>query len=220
VKADKPIRVLLADDFGVVRHGLSVLMETIPDVELVGQAEDGEQAIQKCGELDPDVVLIDLKMPTMDGIQAMRKIHELYPHINMIVLTSFQDNQLVREALQAGAIGYLMKDGSVDTVIAAIRAAQEGKHTLSEEATKALIDISVNAPEQGKEHRTYNLSERELQVLECIVEGMTNREIAEKLIVSRSTVKFHVSSILAKLNVTSRTEATTLAIRSGLIELF
>lgn len=218
--AEKRIKILIADDYQVVRHGLSVLMRTENDFEIVAFAKDGQEAIDLCEARDPDVLLIDIKMPRVDGIQAMREIHERFPHIRMIALTSYQEDELIQSALKAGAVGYLMKDGSIDSVIQAVRKAYDGKHALSEEAVKMLVDLSIKQKENNSDRGDYNLSEREIEVLECIVEGMTNNQIADKLVVSRSTVKFHVSSILNKLNVSSRTEASTMAIREGLIKAF
>lgn len=209
----KPIRVMIVDDHLVVRSGLSVFFRAFNDLELVGEASNGLEAFQRAGELHPDVVLMDLMMPEMDGIEATRKIRAAYPEVQIVALTSFKDDSSVREVLKAGAIGYLFKNASVDELAAAIRSAHQGKLTLAQEAARALIDGATK--ESITPH--FHLTEREIEVLRLMIQGMNNPEIAEKLIVSRSTVKFHVSSILAKLGVNSRTEAVALAVQHKLV---
>lgn len=206
------IRVIVVDDHDMVRRGLAVFLRTFDDLELVGEASDGEEALRAVEELRPDVVLMDLRMPGVDGVEATRRIRQQYPETQIIALTSFKDERLVHDALQAGAIAYLLKNASVDDLASAIRAANAGKPTLSPEATQVLIE-QTRRPTPSQ----FNLSERELDVLEQMVEGLTNRQIAEALSISRSTVKFHVSSILAKLNVSSRTEAVALAMQHNLV---
>lgn len=213
-EADQTIRVIVVDDHDMVRRGLSVFIKTFDDLELVGEAADGEEALQLVEELRPDVVLMDLRMHGQDeGIEATHLIRQSYPETQVIALTSFQGEKLVHDALKAGAIGYLLKNASVEELADAIRAAKAGKPTLSPEATQILINQTRNpTPSQ------FNLSARELEVLAQMVEGLTNRQIAEALSISRSTVKFHVSSILAKLNVSSRTEAVALAMQHNLVD--
>ena len=205
------IRVMLVDDHAVVRSGLSAFLMVNPDLELVGEAEDGQQAVQRAGLLHPDVILMDLMMPVMDGITATRAIKRQYPAMQIIALTSFQEDELVQGALQAGAVGYLMKDVTARQLAAAIRSAKAGKMTLSPEATQAL----VRAAQQAQETET--LTERELDVLKLMVEGLNNAEIAERLVVSLSTVKYHISNILGKLGVDNRVAAVTLAIQRRLV---
>ncbi len=207
-----PIRVLLVDDHAVVRSGLSAFLMSFDDLELVGEAAHGDEALRLCEEAQPDVVLMDLVMPGMDGVATTRALRARFPNIQVIVLTSFPDEQLVQAALQSGAISYLLKNVSADELSAAIRAAFAGRPTLAPEATRALIQAASRPPAPGDD-----LTEREREVLALIVEGLHNQDIAERLFVSRSTVKSHVSNILSKLGVTSRAEAVALALRQGLV---
>ena len=206
-----PIRILLVDDHDMVRRGLAVFLLAYNDFLLVGEAANGAEALEKCAELHPDVVLMDLMMPVMDGVTAIRAIRERQPSIQMIALTSFSEEKLVQDSLQAGAIGYLFKNASVDELALAIRAARVGQPTLAPEATRMLIHKTMQPASPEK-----NLTERERDVLRLMVDGRSNPEIAEQLIVSRSTVKTHVSHILEKLGVNSRLEAVALAIRHQL----
>ena len=205
------IRVMLVDDHTVVRSGLGAFLSVNPDLELVGEAENGDEAVVRCGLLKPDVVLMDLMMPGTDGVTATRLIHEKYPSVRVIALTSFQENSLVQGALEAGATGYLMKNVSARELAAAIQAAYQGKMTLSPEAAEALIHAQVRAQEIDC------LTEREREVLKLMVDGMSNAEIAECLVVSLSTVKFHIGNILMKLRVDNRVAAVTLAMQNKLI---
>lgn len=210
----RPIRVLLVDDHAVVRSGLSAFLLAFDDLELVGEASSGERAILLCQQVQPDVVLMDLMMPGMDGATATRKIREQCPQTQVIALTSFKEKEMVEAALQAGAIGYLLKDVSADELANAIRAAAAGKPTLAPEAAQVLIE-GTRVP---ADHPGSDLTERERQVLALMVEGLNNQQIAEKLVVSLSTVKFHVSSILAKLGASSRTEAASIALKNHLVK--
>ncbi len=208
---DKKIRVMLVDDHAVIRSGLGAFLSVIPDLELVGEAENGDEAVVRCGLLKPDVVLMDLIMPGTDGVAATRIIHEKYPSVHVLALTSFQEDGLVQGALQAGATGYLMKNVSARELAAAIRAAYAGKMTLSPEAAEAL----VHANAQAKEAEVF--TEREREVLKLMVDGLNNAEIAERLVVSLSTVKYHISNILMKLGVDNRVAAVTTAIQKKLV---
>ncbi len=206
------IRVLVVDDHDMVRSGLSAFLMTTDDLELVGEASDGEQAVQLADELRPDVVLMDLIMPGMDGVAATHAIRSKYPETQVIALTSFGEEKLVRTAVQAGAIAYLLKNVSADQLADAIRAAYAGRSTLSPEAAETLVRSASQS-----ENRIPELTPRERQVLELMAEGLNNSQIAERLVVSRSTIKYHVSNILSKLGVTSRAEAIALAMRRHLI---
>jgi NarL family two-component system response regulator LiaR len=210
---EQVIRVLLVDDHAVVRSGLSAFLMVFDDLELVGEAGSGEEALRLCRQLQPDVVLMDLVMPGMDGADATQRIKEECADIQVVALTSFKEKDLVERALQAGAIGYLLKNISADELANAIRAAHAGQPTLAPEATQALIQLTTSPSEP-----VFDLTERELDVLTLMVEGLSNPDIAERLIVSRSTVKFHVSNILSKLGVSSRTEAVALALQKKLVE--
>lgn len=209
-----PIRVMLVDDHAVVRSGLSAFLMTYEDLELVGEASDGEEAVVEADRVRPDVILMDLVMPRADGATAIRAIRDRNPDVQMIALTSFKEQDLVQQALRAGAIGYLLKDVSADELADAIRAAHAGRPTLAPEAAEALIRSARNA---GSTALGHDLTDREREVLELMVEGLNNNEISERLIVSRSTVKFHVSNILSKLGVSSRTEAVAIALQQNLV---
>jgi two-component system, NarL family, response regulator LiaR len=208
-----PIRVLLVDDHAVVRSGLTAFLLAFDDLELVAEAGSGEEAVRHCNQLKPDVVLMDLVMPGMDGAQATRAIREKCPEIQVIALTSFKEKELVEGAMEAGAIGYLLKNVSADELAEAIREAHAGRPTLAPEAAQALIQATRKPPRIG-----FDLTERELEVLALLVEGLSNPEIADRLVISRSTAKFHVSSILSKLGVSSRTEAVSVALQNKLVQ--
>jgi NarL family two-component system response regulator LiaR len=204
---------MLVDDHAVVRSGLSKFLMVYKDLEMVAEASDGAEAVQLCGLHQPDVVLMDLMMPSVDGVAATRQIRQRYPHVQVIALTSFREENLVQGALQAGAIGYLLKNVSAQELAQAIRFAKAGRMTLSSEASEALAHSLMAPPIPDNA-----LTEREREVLALIVKGMSNQEIAEKLVVSLGTVKFHVSNIFLKLGVQSRVEAVTLALQRRMVD--
>lgn len=206
------IRVVVVDDHDLVRSGLESILLLYADIELVGQAESGEAAIAVCEQTRPDVVLMDLVMPGLSGVTTTEEILRRLPGTRVIALTSFSDTELVESAVSAGAIGYLMKNVSGDQLVAAIRAAHAGRATLAPEAAEALVHAVQTRDAAGQ-----GLTRRERQVLALMVEGLTNPDIADRLQVSLSTVKTHVSAIIAKLGVSSRTEAATTAIRKRIV---
>jgi NarL family two-component system response regulator LiaR len=211
MSSSQPIRVLLVDDHTMVRRGLATFLKVFDDLELVGEAASGEAAIELCGQVLPDVILMDLMMPDMDGATATRLIRQKFLKVQVVALTSFKEEQVVKNALRAGAIGYLLKDVSADELAWAIRAAHSGRAILSPEVARALANDANQTPVPGQD-----LTERERAVLALMVEGLNNTQIAGRLVVSPSTIKTHVSHILSKLGVASRTEAVALAMRHRL----
>jgi len=211
-----PIRVLIADDHAILRKGIRALLGTEPDIEVVGETADGLETIAQAEALRPDVILMDLVMPRMDGVAATRAIRERWPQVQIIALTSFKDKDMVQDALRAGAISYLLKDVSVDELAEAIRAAHAGRPTLAPEAALALIE-AARAPEEGPEPG-YDLTPREREVLALMVEGLNNPQIGERLFISVTTGRSHVSRIFSKLGVSNRAECVALAVRNKLVD--
>ena len=210
--ANTPIRVLIVDDHAMVRRGLVAFLKAKPDLLLVGEAADGGEAISLCERLQPDVVLMDLMMPGMGGAEATKVIVNRWPTVRVIALTSFGDKEMVREALAAGALSYLLKNVSAEDLAEAIRSASSGRSTLAAEAVQALIQSAPIEPAIGND-----LTPREREVLALVVKGLTNPEIAARLVVSRATAKAHVSNVLAKLGVSNRAAAVALALQRKLV---
>jgi two-component system, NarL family, response regulator LiaR len=206
-----PIRILLADDHAVVRQGLRMFLGLDPELEIVGEARDGAEAVQLCRELKPDIVLMDLAMPVMDGLTAIGVIRREMPDSEVIALTSILDDGSVVGAIRAGAIGYLLKDTNADELCRAIKAAAAGQVQLSPQAAARLVR-EVRPPESPDA-----LTERENEVLQLLAGGLANKEIAANLGIGDQTVKTHVANILAKLGVRSRTQAALFAAQTGLI---
>ncbi|MBK8019927.1 MAG: response regulator transcription factor [Chloroflexi bacterium] len=207
-----PIRIVIADDHAVVRQGLKMFLSLDPELEIIGEAVDGKQAIELAGSLRPDIVLMDLVMPVLGGVDAIAAIRRDLPDVEVIALTSVLEDKSVVDAVRAGAIGYLLKDTEADDLIRAIKSAAAGQVQLSPRAAARLMR-EVRAPENPE-----TLTDRETEVLRLLAAGLSNKEIAEKLVIGEKTVKTHVSNILAKLNMTSRTQAALHAVRIGLVE--
>ena len=208
-----PIRVMIVDDHLMVRDGLRVFLSAFEDIQVVGEAEDGEQAVALCRQICPDVILMDTLMPVMDGPAATKIIHADYPTVQVIALTSFADRDLVQRAIGSGAIAYLLKDTRPDQLAGAIREAYHGHATLDPAAAQALVE-STQAPSSiGGD-----LTAREREILGMLVDGLSNKQIASDLMISLGTVSFHVSNIIAKLKTTNRTKAAILALQHGLVE--
>ena len=208
-----PIRVIAIDDHEVVRGGIRYALLGCDDVELVGEAHSGEDAVRLCQQAQPDVVLMDLMMPGMDGVETTRAIREQCPKVQILVLSSFHDMDLVPRAMQAGAIGYLLKGVSNQDLVEAIRAAHAGQSVLAKEAMADLVQATIPSPQLGND-----LNEREREVLALLAQGLSNKEIAERLFLSVATIKYHVRLLLSKLGASSRAEAVALAWQHHLIQ--
>jgi len=213
----KTIRLLITDDHSIVRKGIKALLATEKDMEVIGEAENGAEAVAKAAALKPDVVLMDLVMPEMDGIEATRRITSEQPGTRILVLTSFAADDKVFPAVKAGALGYLLKDSTPDQLLEAIRQVYRGEPSLEPSIARKVLQ-ELSHPAQGKQ-TTEPLTERELDVLRLIAQGMSNREIASKIFVAEWTVRSHVSNILGKLHLASRTQAALYALKSGLASL-
>ena len=208
----RKIRVMIIDDHAVVRSGLSAFLMVYPDLEMVGEAESGEEGVARAALYQPDVILMDLVMPGMDGVATTRAIRQRYPNIQIVALTSFKDDNLVQGALQAGAIGYLLKNVTASELAIAIRSAHARRMTLSSEAAQVLVQATTQPMSASDD-----LTDREREVLALMVEGLNNNEIADRLVVSPSTVKFHIANIFMKLGVENRVAAVTTALQRKLV---
>jgi NarL family two-component system response regulator LiaR len=208
----KRIRIMTVDDHEIFRGGIAFALETYEDLELVGGAHSGEEALRLCEQVRPDVILMDMRMPGLDGPTTTQTIRQQYPRVQILALTSFHDEQLVQRAMAAGAIGYVLKGIPIKELVAAIRAASAGRPTIDEQALQALIQAARSGPRLGDD-----LTDREREVLALLVEGLSNPEIADRLVISLPTAKAHVRSILAKLRVSGRTEAATVAVKHNLV---
>jgi two-component system, NarL family, response regulator LiaR len=220
VTEGRPIRVLIVDDHQIVRRGLRTFLELHDDLEVVGEARDGLEGVRLVDELRPDVVLMDIVMPRLDGIEATRRIKELAASIGIIALTSFAGDDQVLPALEAGASSYLLKDVSPEELVEAIRAVHRGEPRLHPDALRLVMEAAMGTP-AGKERPPASsppdgLTERELDVIALVAEGLSNREIAETFVISEKTVKTHVGHILAKLGLKDRTQLAIYALKHGL----
>lgn len=214
----EPIRIFLADDHPVVRRGIKGLLETEPDLEVVGEATNGQEAVSGVAEAEPDIVLMDLVMPVMDGIEAIQTIQANQPQVRILVLTSFATDDKVFPAIKAGALGYLIKDTAPEDLLRAIRQVHQGEPTLHPTiAQKLLKEVSSPA---DRPLSPDPLTEREVEVLKLIAHGLSNQEIADTLVIGVATVYTHVSNILAKLHLASRTQAALYALREGYVSLY
>lgn len=209
---EQQIRVMIVDDHDMVRRGLASYFKLAADLILVGEASNGQQAQEVCDKVRPDVILMDIVMPRMGGIEAIQLIKARHPDVQVIALTSFQDREMVQEALKQGAISYLLKNVTGEEVLKAVRSAYDGRPTIAPEVTQQFV------LEEGAMSPGDDLTQREHQVLQLLVEGLSNPDIAERLVISRSTARAHVSNILSKLGVTNRAEAITLALRNKLVK--
>ena len=206
------IRVMTVDDHEILRGGIRFLLLAFDDIEVVGEAQSGEEALDLCGQVQPDVVLMDMMMPGMDGVESTTALRKRYPQVQVLVLTSFHSGDLVQGVMQAGAVGYLLKGASMDELAGAIRAAYAGRPTLAPEAVRALVRAGQPTVKIGDD-----LTDREREVLALLVQGHSNAEIAERLVVSVAAAKYHVGSILSKLGASNRTEAAALAFQHNLV---
>ena len=213
----KMIRVLIADDHAIVRKGIRALLATERDIEVIGEAEDGAQAVAQAQALHPDVVLMDLVMPKMDGIEATQRITAHQPDVHILVLTSFAADDKVFPAIKAGALGYLLKDSGPDELVEAIHQVQRGEPSLEPSVARKVLHELSQPPKQPP--TVDPLTERELAVLRLIAQGKSNRDIAEQLVITEMTVRTHVSNVLSKLHLASRTQAALYALREGLASL-
>lgn len=211
------IRVLIADDHAIVRSGIRALLETVDSIEVVGEAADGRQAVAAVARQQPDVVLMDLEMPVMDGIETIRQVMAQWPETRILVLTSFATDDRVLPAVKAGALGYLLKDSEPDALIQAIRQVHRGESSLHPKIARKLMQ-ELSRP-SAQPTTADPLTTREVEVLQVVAQGLSNQEIADKLVISEATVRSHISNILSKLHLASRTQVALYALREGYASL-
>lgn len=212
------IRILIVDDQSLIRDGLAMILNLRPELEVVGTASDGDEVVQKVKQLQPEIILMDIRMPRMNGVEGTRLVREKFPYIKVLMLTTFSDSELIFEALEQGASGYLLKDMETDAIAQAILTVHSGGVVLPQDITAQIIEelkktkvaVECNPPEQLKQ-----LTEREVDVLRAIGLGLNNKEIAEKLFITEGTVKNHVSNLISKLELRDRTQAAIYAVRYG-----
>lgn len=217
IRRSETIRVLVVDDHAIIRKGIKAVFDLVPDIDLVGEAENGNQAITLDLELAPDVVLMDLMMPEMDGITCIKQIREKRPKARILVLTNFAGEDMIFPAIKAGAMGYHLKDSSPEALIDAIRQVNQGVASLHPSIAKRVLEEFQDSDKQKLSEEP--LTQRELEILRLIAQGLENKEIAEQLVISEATVRTHVSNILGKLHLASRTQAALYALREGLASL-
>jgi len=217
IEKDEPIRVLVVDDHAIIRKGLRAVLDLVPDIDLVGEAENGQEAVRRDQELTPDVILMDLMMPEIDGIECIKQIKSQRPGARILVLTNFAGEEMIFPAIKAGAMGYHLKDSSPEALIDAIRQVNRGVASLHPTIAKKVLEEFHNAEKRPLLEEP--LTQRELEVLRLIAQGHENREIAAQLVISEATVRTHVSNILGKLHLASRTQAALYALREGLATL-
>lgn len=213
------MKILICDDQAIVCEGLSRILSSDPEIEVVGTAYNGEEALELCPKTNPDLVLMDLKMPVMNGVVATRKIRDEYPHIDVLVLTTYDDDEWIFDAIRGGASGYLLKDTPPSELITAIKGTIEGKSYIDPSiGAKVLTQVAVKKKPESLPS-TFTLSEREFEVLNLVAQGLTNADIAQKLFLTEGTVRNYTSEIFKKLSVSDRTQAAIMAIRYGLVDI-
>lgn len=211
------IKIVIVDDHPVVREGIGSMLKREPDFKIVGEASNGREAIEKAGELEPDVMLMDLRMPEIDGVEAITQIKANKPDIKFIILTTYSDDEYIFKGIAAGARAYLLKDAPRDELFKAIRAVSRGESLIQPVVASRLLDKLAELSKKSPSVET--LSERETEVLNLMAKGVSNKDIADQLSITQSTVKTHITSIFQKLDVTTRTEAVTTALKKGIIKL-
>jgi DNA-binding NarL/FixJ family response regulator len=212
-----PVRILIADDHGVMRAGLRAVLEDEPGMQVIGEATNGEEALHLAGELNPDIVLMDIGMPGMGGIEATRRLKSMYPQIKVLVLTVYEDESLVREAIKSGAAGFIIKRAAEEELIVAIQAVERGDIYIHPALTRLLFN-NLSPSVKSKKSDVDTLTHRELEIMRFIIRGYTSRQIAEALFISRRTVEGHRASLMSKLDLKNRVELVEFAEKHGLIE--